>query len=50
MSVASKMTVSFKSLWIDSNKGDERRKDMIEECYWMSNYSVEQFFGSHESK
>ena len=22
----------------------------MEECYWMSNYSVEQFFGSHESK
>ena len=23
---------------------------MMEECYWRSNYSVEQLFGSHESK
>ena len=26
------------------------RKDVMEECYWRSNYSVEQLFGSHESK
>ena len=28
--------------WIDSSKGDDVRKDLMEECYWMLNYSVEQ--------